>query len=79
MFSKEAISVFHELMSSTYQIEIVFCQALFKLFVTEDPAAASLVFFPVSSVFVWVVPDQVGNNAVVWKVSWFDDCFNLIE
>ena len=61
VFAEEAITIFHDLMASADEVQIVPFEELVELLLAEDPTAASFVLFPVSHVFVWIVPEQVGD------------------
>jgi hypothetical protein len=56
VLSEETISIFHDLMSSANQIEVMLFEEFFKLFPSKNEATASFVLFPVSHVVIWVIP-----------------------
>jgi hypothetical protein len=56
VLSKETVTIFHDLMSSANQIEVMPLKEFFQLLSSEHKSAASLVLLPVSHVVVGVIP-----------------------
>ena len=79
VLAEEAIPIFHYLVTSANQIKVVSLQELLQLFLSEDEPTASLIFFPVASVFIRVVPEEVRHQTAVRHVGWFRDLLDLLE
>jgi len=79
MLSEEAVAVLHNLVTSADQIEVVTLEEFLQLLSAEDPAASSLVLFPVSDVFIGIIPDKIGNEALVWHVCRFWELLYLLK
>jgi len=54
-------------------------QKFFKLFSSEDPAATSLVFFPISDILIRIIPQQVSDKARIRHISRLWDHLDLFE
>ena len=79
VFSEEAITIFHDLVTTADQIEIMLPEELLQLRPTEDVATATFILLPVSYVFIRVIPEQISHQALVRNVRWLWYLFDLIE
>jgi hypothetical protein len=61
VFTEESIAIFHDLMASTDQVEVVFLEEFLELLPTEDKSTPSLIFLPIASILIWVIPKKVSD------------------
>jgi hypothetical protein len=66
-------------MASTNQVEVVFLKEFLELLSSEHESAASLIFFPVTSVFVGVIPEEVCYQSTIGYISGLRNLLNLLE
>lgn len=57
----------------------MFCKTFFKLFVSKHPATSSLILFPTSNLFIWIIPKKICYKTSIWNISWFRNAFNLFK
>ena len=79
VFSEEAVTIFHDLVATTDQIEVMLPQELLQLRSTEYVAAATFVLLPISHIFIRVIPQQISHQALVRNVRWLWYLLDLIE
>ena len=79
ILSKEPVAIFHDLMASANQVKVVVFKELFQLLFAEHKPTASLIFFPAMGIFIWVIPEEVGDETTVWYVGGFRNFLYLIE
>ena len=66
-------------MASADQVKVVLLQELLQLLSAKHESAPSLIFFPVTSVFVRVVPEEVRHQSTVWHICGLGDLLDLLK
>ena len=61
VLSEEAVAVFHDLMASADEVQVVPLKKLVELLLAEHPAASSLILLPVSCIIIRIIPEQVSD------------------
>ena len=79
VLAEESITIFHDLVTSANQIKVVSLQEFFELLPSENKSTASLIFLPVASVFIGVVPQEVGYKPAIWHVGGLGNLLNLVK
>jgi len=54
-------------------------QELLKLLLAKHPSTTSFTLFPVSHIFIRVIPEQISNQSRVWDISRLRKLFDLVE
>lgn len=66
-------------MASADEIQVVPLQELLELLSAKDKAATSLIFLPVSGILIWIVPQEVGDEAAIRDIRRFGDLLDLFK
>jgi len=66
-------------MASADQVKVVLLEELLQLLSAKHESAPSLIFFPVTSVFVRVVPEEVRHQSTVWHICGLGDLLDLLK
>jgi hypothetical protein len=57
----------------------MFLKEFLQLLLTKYKSTTSFILFPVTSVFVWVVPKEVGNQTAVRHIRGLGDTLDLLK
>ena len=69
----------YHLMSSADEVEVVFLQELGDDLRSERERHPAIVLSPANHVLVWVRPEQVAQQALVWHVCGSHDATDLLH
>lgn len=58
---EELVTILHDLMSTAYQVHIVFLQEAGNDIGSEGERHAAIVFTPACDIFIWVRPEQIAE------------------
>jgi len=72
-FRKKFVAVFHHLVSSTNEVEVVLLQEFGHDIPPESVAYTPIVVPPARYVLLWIGPQQIAHQALVWYIcgSWY--------
>jgi len=77
--SKEFISIFHHLVSPTYQVHVMLLQEAGHHIRAEDEGDATVVLCPASDVFVGVCPEKIADHPGVGHIRRAHQAPHLVE
>mgnify|MGYP000939168349 CR=1 FL=1 len=66
-------------MATANQVQVVSLQEFFELLTSKDPSTTSFIFFPVSNVFIGIIPKQIRDKPTIWDISGLWNLFDLLE
>ena len=75
--AEEFISVFYHLMGPTYEVNVVFLEELLDNMLTKRVGHTSIVLSPARLSLLWVWPEQVTKQSVLWHFSRSRDLLEL--
>ena len=73
------LGVYHDLVSSADEVEVVFLQELGDDLRSERERHAAIILSPANHVLVWVGPEQVAQQALIWHVCGSHDATDLLH